>query len=484
MLKNVVGFDEIWSRLHPRSRGLRALVRWFERKFGVSVVYDVAHIPYGLPELVDVFEIAEKLKRSGVITRYERSESPSDEPHYYQWSAEYLTRGHHYERGGGMSMESERDALLPALAEALERYLWLEETDYLVRPHTIPLADLEKKSNYISPRTFVGFSDVQRAEDKKMSYSPNATFTYARGYSWTHNKKVYVPVQTISASLVNTSSPHCTEPMIHPQITTGLATWSTHMGAVLRGALEVIERDAYMIMWLNQLSLPRLDLESVAQNSDSIQTLLDTCTRYRLAVYSMRLITDAPTYVIASVVVDTTGREPRITVGCKAHRSLASAVEGSILEALRARQSLRFWWLPDPIVGKALTKAPQTVNHSERAVWWCDGVRSKELEFLYAGAVTPPPRESWEDDTEEEHLARIVQWCKNKKYEMVSVSLGTSRKNTTGWSVEMVVIPELQPMHQDERYHAMSGARIADIPTQFGYTPRTEAFNERPHPFA
>ncbi|MEM5635542.1 YcaO-like family protein [Bacillus toyonensis] len=45
-------------------------------------------------------------------------------------------------------------------------------------------------------------------------------------------------------------------PHIWDSISTGLATGSTRLQAVENAALECIERDAIVITWLNQLSVP------------------------------------------------------------------------------------------------------------------------------------------------------------------------------------------------------------------------------------
>jgi hypothetical protein len=55
--------------------------------------------------------------------------------------------------------------------------------------------------------------------------------------------------------------------------------------------------------------------------------------------------------------------------------------------------------------------------------------------------------------------------------------------NVSPWHIEMVVIPELQPIHYSEDLPHIGGARLSEIPTRFGYTPRTP-FIEEPHPFA
>ena len=56
---------------------------------------------------------------------------------------------------------------------------------------------------------------------------------------------------------------------------------------------------------------------------------------------------------------------------------------------------------------------------------------AKNLEFLIAGDEGRATESEWEHDTDEEHGARIVEWCRARGYECVSVALGASKSNPT-----------------------------------------------------
>ena len=109
---------------------------------------------------------------------------------------------------------------------------------------------------------------------------------------------------------------------------------------------------------------------------------------------------------------------------------------------------------------------------------------AKKLEFLLEGSEEPLETPAWEYDSETEHLERILAWCREKEYECYAVSLGKSAKNPTNLFVEMVGIPNLHPAYLAESIRAFGGTRWRDIPRLFGYSPRTEPFAERPHPFS
>lgn len=479
MLKDSAPFDRIWLETHSSSWTTRAIVsfvHFLERRLGAEFVYDTARIGYESPGLVGVFELAEALRAQGVISVYGRSMGLADEPRMAHWNAKYGANGHSW--SSGSSLDDDRLAFTIALAEALERYVWSECTDQFPSLRFSTVAEITKNEEALRPDRFAGYRESQIKKNSRLQYGPNSSFAWVKGYSWTKEKPSWVPVQIVSGNKkFRASKSSVPEPMIRMPITTGLAVHPQMVSALLSGALEVIERDAYIIMWLNQLSLPRMNLDELSKRSDSLARLLARCRRYRLEPHAIRLITDAPAYAVCVVLEDITGSLARFSLGLKANCDPARAVEGALLEALRAhvrhRRGNTDW---DP------KRKAADITHYDRMLYWMEGGRADHLAFLIRGNVLPLQKEEWETDTDEEHFERIVAWCREREYELVSVSLTGARKNVSGWHIEFAVIPELQPMHLSEKFPYVGGKRLKDIPRQFGYPPR-EPYLDGPQPF-
>jgi thiazole/oxazole-forming peptide maturase SagD family component len=236
-----------------------------------------------------------------------------------------------------------------------------------------------------------------------------------------------------------------------------------------------------MIMWLNQLTLPRFDIEDLCSQSPTLKDLIATCKKYRLTVDLVRMITDAPTYAMCAVVTDETDNLPKVILGLRAHQNKFLAAEKAILEALRIRQMTRRMLQHPPKDWVEDTKA-DNVGHVDRVLYWAKGDRWKKLSFLTQGPVQRF-EEPWEHDSEDEHLERILNWCKAVGYEFASVSLTKSKKNISPWHIEMVVIPPLQPIHLNEKLRHTGGSRLKEVPEMFGYK-AIEPYTDDPHPFA
>jgi ribosomal protein S12 methylthiotransferase accessory factor len=460
-------------------RAVDSFLGFIEQKLGVTIMYDTRKIPFGRVDLVEQFRLVEELKRTGVIKSLYPAQNIPDEPPQSLWHA--ACGGHETNTPvGGCAWKDDAGALMATLAEGLERYIWWEERDYFVSPLRATYSDIQKHGPAIAPERFAAFSPEQRKETPRRKIESSSKFLWIRGTSLVSRKPTYLPAQTVSA--LHDPEIFRGEPLIRHSNTTGLATWPTQAGARLGGALEVIEREAYMIMWLNQLILPRISLESVRTRSASLSEFIDTCERYRLKVHTIKLLTDAPTHAVCVVLEDESSMAPRYSFGLKAHRSLPYAIEKAMVEALRARR----WYRHQSNEGKMwdIAVPARRVGHLDRILYWGVAEHAKNLAFTIAGEIRDTTPAPWENDTVEEHLERVVEWCRTSGYECVSVSLGTSKKNPTPWSVEMVVMPELQPTYLEERAQQLGGERWKSVPRYFGITPRSTPFSDTPHPFA
>lgn len=460
-------------QMQPQVRtAINTFVRVIERRLDAELLIPAEKVSNGHPELSDLLTLAEELRCARIIHALSTTPHMEDEPPLFNWKAQFRTSGEDMWAGG--SSTSPRHALTAAIAEGLERHIWFERDDYF----TPVIAKLnEVRGPFVSPEAIAGVSPTVRMNHPHLNLSRDTAYAWMKGYSWTDSRSVSLPAQIISG---HTSIRHRVhsgeEPLIREAITTGLATHPNRIQALLSGALEVLERDAYMITWLNQLTPPRVPLDALCSDPDCF-SLIQTMRRYRLTPHIVRLVTDAPCYCVAAIVIDDTGGAPRTTVGLAAHRSIDEAAKKALVEALRARANTRL---------RLLENVPthSEVDHRNRLIYWAHGERDRALEFLWSGNEQILHREPWETDTVETHLDRITAWCRSKQYQLISVPFTTSKANIPQWHIEMVVIPDMLPLAFSNLTSHIDAPRRREVPSFLGLHGRDFPFTEEPHPFA
>lgn len=480
MLAFHTSFKQVWGRLRSNSLNSRFIldfISFLEKKYNANFVFNDDSIPYGRLDLIDLFELATKLREAGILNDiYAQHDSP-DEPPFFKWLVECNT-DKIKEFAGGMSIDNDRNALTAAIAEAVERYLWWSTTDYFEKPVVGTSEYVLKRVPAIAPEEFVSYSESQRQKMPCLKLDKDTSYLWIRGYSHTQSRPVWLPAQVVSAA--HTLKPTTKEPHILSSITNGLATGPTKEFALLNGAMELVERDAFMTTWLNQLTPQKIDLGSLAKSDSRIKKLVTLCERYRLSLSVVMLPTDAPAYAVCAVVQDFSNVGAEVTVGLKAHRELTTAVVGAALEALRIRRTVRFRNKHSPISAE---KKGSDIDRSERSQFWGRTGSSANIAFLIQGESVTPEKAVWENDSIEEHWQRFISWGSENNYEIISVDLSKSKKNASPWEIHHVVIPQFQQMYLNEKMPYLTGKRLASVPEKFGFTPRKIPFTDLPHPF-
>lgn len=476
---DAVPFEHAWQSLHKTSTifssSILSFVRFIENKLGARFIIDGEKIAYNDPSLQLALRRFNALKKSGVILSLENGRSPADLPRFFIWRVKIREGEEQY--ASGCSAENNENALVRAIAESLERHLWFEEIDLFRSGVIATEQEIALRGRALALDRIIGLSPEQR--EKMHDESETNTFLWVAGTSLISNSRTWIPAQLVSACKnVRTRIRKNEERYLSNATTTGMATHTSQILARLSGILECLERDAYMIMWLNQLSCRKIDMSTVPC-SPALRRLIRDCARYRLTPHFIEMPTDAPTHAICAIIEDTQAKSGRYSIGAKAAASCSDAAEGALIEALRTHGG-RLAKMRDN--NERVTK--ETVRHLNRTLYWTLEGKDVALDFFVKGPLVKYEERSWEHDAPEEYYARLIAWCDAKKYECVSFSYTASSKNTTPWHVEFVIIPELQPLYFNEKIPQVTGPRLIDVPKTCGYTPRSLPFTEEPHPFA
>lgn len=135
-----------------------------------------------------------------------------------------------------------------SLGEALERY----SATYV--PDSLPVASAaELGAQAVPPESFALFHEWQHTPGFPFArFTRSTRLTFVEGFSLADGRPAFLPAQLVYLRHDGA------EPKIGYSTSNGLACGPTMAEAVLAALLEVVERDAMMLVWANRLSLPRL----------------------------------------------------------------------------------------------------------------------------------------------------------------------------------------------------------------------------------
>lgn len=376
-------------------------------------------------------------------------------------------RDHH---GTGVN---ELEAKVKSIVEALERYSGAVYS----REKMIygPSDDLKK--NTIKPENAFKFSTKQRKEKEIGKVGKKSKFWWVKGKSLLKERNIYVPSQLvyIPYKLKN-------EQFLRNPISTGLAANTNYFDAVYGGLKEVIEREAFMISYLNKIEPYRINIKSI--DDSKITSFIENIREKNLKPYLFELETDIPICVYCGVLIDKTGGGPSVNVGACAHENPREGIIHSFAEALQARLWLRQKKIEAVDIDKLKNNPSKISGIRDRGLFWYDKSMISSLDFWLE---TDRIRDiSLQKEGKKEKFNKIIRFFKEKKFNPVTVDVTPEDVKNLGFNVQKVVIPKMHPLYLIEDNKYLGGDRLYNLPVELGLlnkSKKEEELNEVPHPF-
>jgi ribosomal protein S12 methylthiotransferase accessory factor len=141
-----------------------------------------------------------------------------------------------------------------AIGESLERY----SASYRPAERLVLTTAAELGEEAVEPESFALFHPRQHAV-ADFPFRPFDRWTrvrWVRGFSLPDCRAVWLPSQLVYLPVL---APDADETLIGYATSSGVACAPTPEEAILSALFELVERDAFMIVWSNRLSLPLLD---------------------------------------------------------------------------------------------------------------------------------------------------------------------------------------------------------------------------------
>jgi ribosomal protein S12 methylthiotransferase accessory factor len=378
-------------------------------------------------------------------------------------------------QGSACSASAER-AVVRACGESVERYCSaFFDTDSLLQASA---AELEADGRaYIPTERLYPFAAWQYAQPG-FPFEPTTgrTVRWIEGASAISGEPALIPASCVYVPYMFDQA---VEPFTHMSISTGLAAGQDVEQCIAKGILEILERDALMIVWHAELAMPRLDPESCLGRSPLIDDLLAVGLRGSSDWFLNVLTLDVDVTIISAALIDP-GSPPLTSFGISAdpdpERALLLALEEATLtrilvNRLDGAREEREWDPADVQTLEDHLLAHATSSRLRERLGFLTGAPAMDFGELVARAEAGS-RRSVEDRVAAAGLEAF--W----------VDVTTEDVAEFGFHVVRTVMPGMQPLDNDHRYPYVGGSRRVTVPRALGLGTPTEAtVNPDPHPF-
>ncbi len=370
------------------------------------------------------------------------------------------------------------ESLSKAVGELLERsFLSNYRLIDLYRATTFEINRLGKK--FLNPGILPGFEDWQIDLNPHLDRKEGDNFYWVKGREIISKQEVFIPAQLIFWSY---STKNVDEPSLGNHTTSGSGGYFTKEGSLLSGIYESIQRDGFLIHWLNKNSPKIVDVASYANKE--VQNALAYLKRYNLEPIFLNTRNEIDVPSLTCVMADKNGPEPRIAVGAATGYSLENIILSSLFEALSVnnfqRQHKRHVLPAD-----YLPFREKNISRTERLLLWQGADMLEKFGFFISGR-----RESLAEfsagmrifKNEKEELDWTLGLLKKGNHSVYAYEVHNQVLDKLGYHVSKVVIPKFIPLYLKENLAPLKTERLYAVPKKLGFQVADE-LNPWPHPF-
>lgn len=259
---------------------------------------------------------------------------------------------------------------------------------------------------------------------------------------------------------------------------TGLAAHTDIYKAILNGLYEVIERDCFVIMWMNEIVLNKIIID------EEIQQFLDNNfpPHYEFHFFDISFDLNVPTVFGMCFGEADYGRF--VAVGSAARGTFGEALQKAIMEIGQAISYFRYMlgeqtkWYPTDFNELTDFEKHSTFYLKRQDLWhifdkWREAEATRKIEF-----------DKVRTNTETAEIRQILKTLAAKGYEVLLKYLATPDIRSVGFHSVKIIVPQLLEMSGSYHFYFCGGNRLYKIPEQFGLPAKSyEDLNKYPHPF-
>jgi ribosomal protein S12 methylthiotransferase accessory factor len=373
---------------------------------------------------------------------------------------------------------TESDAIRSALGEAIEHYCASQFDKEITR-----IARWEELPNAVAPPECVLYSDAQYARPRfpYRRWQSQDVLTWAPMRELPMDREVFAPAQQIYLNFTAKTE----EDFLATVTSNGLAAGPNLEFAILNGLYECVERDGFLITWMNKLPAAEVDFSA---SNGLARSIKEHYEQYETEIRIFNVSTDIPIYVMMAVALDKTGAGPAVLVGLGCHLDPHVALIKSLLEICQVHPGEVSRYKEEP-PAQRLRSYEDVRTLEDHSAFLTVPERIGECSFfLDSGRVQlieELPNRSRGGTAAD--LETVVDALGQAGCRVLYADLTTPDVIDYGFSVVRTIATGLQPIHFGYGEERLGGRRLFEVPYALGHatTVRAESdLNPCPHPLA
>lgn len=392
------------------------------------------------------------------------------------------------ERSGTMtgqgSAEDRATALSKALGEMIERMVTGVYDQSRIVMVESPNVVRQKKLPIVYPPMFHRYLEIQRAKYREVRHDPDVPIEWVAGENLITRECTLVPKKLASWYIANGRRDN----LLSHATTNGSAGYFTKTGAILRGLLEVVQRDGFLVHWLTMISPRSIEVGSLPEH---LRNMVGKFEALGIAIHILDVTSLSIPAVMVAAVSEKSPQGPQVVLSGSAALTFEEAIGAALRELVNGLEMFHY-----PVAG-----SPSGMEHEEpepflskfgkleRQLYWRGVERVEQFRWFISG-----PKMSYEEATRRDLLpveSRDID--RLEKCLGILKSLGNEYcpvvyfprhriQQDLGFYVAQVFIPKAFPLYLTEYLGTFESDRLEEFTRSRGVS--RWKLNQYPHMFS
>lgn len=271
-------------------------------------------------------------------------------------------------------------AFSKALGEMIERAIAGAYDKNPDRKIASPQTILSSGVPVIYPPKHHRFLPLQKERFKSLQHDPSIPIEWVRGRNLVTNESVFIPRKMTSWFIANGQRKNI---FVHAT-TNGAAGYFTKVGATLRGLLEVIQRDGFLVHWLTQIP-PRVIRHDTLPND-----LLERVQKLESSGVSVHIL-DATSLFVPTVFIalinGKSAEKPQVVLSGASALTFHEAIENALREVMIGMEMF-YYPQPESDAGSEIDASEAFISRLgkiERQLYWRGADRVEQFSWFVSG---------------------------------------------------------------------------------------------------